>query len=130
MTTPPGTDPKATPPADPEAARIQTIDQKIAAVKTEIVDEVKKLLGGARAREGEHLTDPDQSRGARAQAAGQNLEQMIADAIKVNDDARAKQAADQERESRLKKLEEAGAEKTPVDRRRVHRLMGWGEPPQ
>jgi hypothetical protein len=133
MTTPPAADPKATPPAAGpagEAARIASIDEKIAAVKDEIIGEVRKLLGGARDREQAHLTDPDESKTARAARAGQSLEQQIADAIKVNDDARAKDAADKAREDRLAKLEEAGKEKTPVDRRRVHRFMGWGEPPQ
>src|SRR5215469_8831905 len=97
MTTPPPADPKATPPAagtDGEASRIASIDEKLAAVKDDILAEVRKLVGGAREREREHLTDPDQSKTARAAAAGQNLDQMIADAIKVNDDARAKEAAD------------------------------------
>lgn len=131
MTTPP--DPKtSTPtaaagPADGEASRIASIDEKITAVKDEILGEVRKLLTGAQSREREHLTDPDQSRGARAGQAGQDLGQMIADAIKVNDDAKAKDAADKELRE---KLEKATAEKPPVDRRRVHRVMGWGEPPQ
>lgn len=133
MSTPPAPDPKtptppaAAGPADGEAGRIATIDQKIAAVKDEILGEVRKLVGGARAREGEHLTDPGQSRGERAAAAGKSLDEMIADAIKVNDEQRAKDAADKELRD---KLEAATKEKPPVDRRRVHRFMGWGEPPQ
>lgn len=131
MTTPPAPDPKtAAPPADGEAARIATIDQKIAAVKDEILGEVRKLVGGAQAREREHLTDPGQSRGERAAAAGKNLDEMIADAIKVNDEQRAREAAQKDRDDRLAKLEQAGGEKTPVDRRRIHRFMGWGDPPQ
>lgn len=131
MTTPDPKTPPATPPAgDGEAGRIASIDEKISAVKDEILGEVRKLLGGARDRERGHLTDPDQSRGARAEQGAQNLEQMIADAIKVNDEARAKEGAEKQREERLAKLEQAGAEKPPVDRRRVHRIMGWGDPPQ
>lgn len=129
MTTPPA-DPKTTPPAGPgdgEAGRIQSIDQKLAALKDDILSAVRDMVGGAQDRERGHLTDPDQSRGARAQAAGQNLDQMIADAIKVNDDARAKEAADNDLRA---KLEEATKEKPPVDRRKVHRVMGWGEPAQ
>ncbi|HEV2243553.1 MAG TPA: hypothetical protein VGR98_21080 [Streptosporangiaceae bacterium] len=130
MTTPPA-DPKTTPPAgDGEADRIATIDQKIAAVKDEILAEVRKIVGGAREREQGHLTDPDQSKTARAAQAGKSLDDMIADAIKVNDDARAKEAADKTREERLGKLEQAAAEKPPVERKRAHRFMGWGEPPQ
>lgn len=135
MTTPPAPDPKTPPaaagPADGEADRIATIDQKIAAAvgqaKDDIIGEVRKLVGGARTREGEHLTDPGQSRGERAAAAGKSLDDMIAGAIKVNDEQRAKDAADADLRT---KLEAATAEKPPVDRRRVHRIMGWGDPPQ
>lgn len=129
MTTPPA-DPKATPPADGEAGRIASIDEKISAVKDEILGEVRKLLGGARERERGHLTDPEQSRGARAEQAGKSLDDMIADALKVQDEQRAREHAESEREGRLAALEAAGAEKTPVDRRKIHRLMGWGDPPQ
>lgn len=135
MTTPP--DPK-TPPAPPaaaghgdgEAGRIASIDQKLAAVKDEILGEVRKLVSGARDREQGHLTDPGQSRGQRAADAGQDLDKMIADALKVNDEAKAKEAADKAKDDRLGALEAAAAEKPPVDRRRVHKLMGWGDPPQ
>lgn len=131
MTTPPA-DPKTTPPpaAGGEAGRIATIDEKIAAAKDEILGEVRKLVTGARQREGEHLTEPDQSKAARAGQAGKNLDDMIADALKVQDEQRARESADTQREDRLKKLEEAGAEKTPVQRSRRHRFMGWGDPPQ
>lgn len=131
MTTPP--DPKATPP-DGEAGRIASIDQKIAAAvgqaKDDIIGEVRKLVGGARQREGEHLTDPAQSRGARAEQAGQNLDQMIADAIKVNDESRARDQAQKDRDERLGKLEAAATERAPVQRGRLHRFFGWGEPPE
>lgn len=132
MTTP---DPKATPPAtappaDGEAGRIATIDEKIAAVKDEILGEVRKLVGGAQARERGHLTDPDQSRVARAEQAGKSLDEMIADALKVQDEQRAREAAEKTRDDKIAALEAAGAEKTPVQRGRLHRVMGWGEPPQ
>lgn len=132
MTTPPQPDPKATPPAaaDGEAGRIATIDQKIAAVKDEILGEVRKLVGGAQQRERGHLTDPDQSRGARAEQAGKSLDEMIADALKVQDEQRARESAEKSRDDKIAALEAAGAEKTPVQRGRLHRLMGWGDPPQ
>lgn len=130
MTTPPA-DPKTAHPAgqpgDREAGRVASIDEKITAVKDEILGEVRKMLSGAQSREREHLTDPAQSRGARAEQAGQNLDQMIADAIKVDRESREKDAKDAELRT---KLEAATAEKPPVQRSRRHRFMGWGEPPE
>lgn len=126
MTTPP----QASTPADPEASRVASIDEKIETAMNKVLDEVRKIVGGARTREGEHLTDPGQSRTARAEQAGVNLDQMIADAVKVNDDARAKAEAEKAHKERHDQIDAAAAEKTPIQRGVLHRFMRWGEPPQ
>lgn len=40
-----------------------------------------------------------------------------------------KEAKDKTIDETLAKLSEATAEKPPIERRRVHRVMGWGDPP-
>lgn len=42
-------------------------------------------------------------------------------------DKEARDTKERERDETLKSLVEKTAEKAPVERRRVHKLMGWGE---
>jgi hypothetical protein len=128
MTTPP--DPKAAPaaagaPATPDPAGRPSWAGDL---KDEILGAVKELI--APLRQGGSAQQAAQQHEAEKLDRGSNLEQQIADAIKVNEEARAKDAAGKAQEDRLGKLEAAAAERPPVDRRRVHRFMGWGDPPQ
>jgi septal ring factor EnvC (AmiA/AmiB activator) len=123
----PPADPPA--PADPEAARVASIDQKIGAMKDDILTEVRKIVGSAK-EGGAAQSAAQEHEAGKLDRPSQSLDQMIADAIAVNDKARAKEAADKDAADRLAKVEAATAEKPPVDRRGVHRFMGWGDPAQ
>jgi hypothetical protein len=106
-------DPTPPPPADP------SIDQKLTAMKTEILDAVKGMLGS-------HGTPPAASSTPAGQP--QDLQTQIDAAVtKVTGERDAKDAQakhDQEHEQ----IRAAAAEKPPMERKSVHRLMGWGEP--
>jgi hypothetical protein len=99
-------------------------------LKSEILDAVKGLLGPARARERANLTDPDRSRAERAEGLVPDLDRMIADAIAVNDKAKAEADERATTASRLEALEAARPETTPIQRGPLHRAMRWGEPPE
>jgi hypothetical protein len=96
-------------------------------LKDEILGAVEKLVEPLRGRERQHLTDPGQTKAARGEDLAGNLDQQIAAAIKANDDARSAAEQRQRDDERLGKIE-AAVERPPVDRRRVHGFMGWGEP--
>lgn len=112
---------------DAEASRIASIDQKIAAAKDEILGEVRKLVSGAR-EGGSAQSAAEQHEAGKLGQPTRSLDQMIADAIKVNDDAKAREAAAKSTDDRLTAIEAATAEKPPVERGRLHKAMGWGEP--
>jgi hypothetical protein len=97
-------------------------------LKTEILSAVEGMLGSARNRERQHLTQTGQSRGERAEHTAEELDRMIADAIRVNDDAKREAGERESTQSRLGALEAAAAETPPVERGRLHGLMRWGEP--
>ncbi len=105
--------PAAAPPADP------SIDQKLTALKTEILTAVRDMLGS-------HAPGTPPAAGSTGHP--QDLQAQIDAAVaKVTDtrnaeDARAKHDAEHEA------LKAAAAEKPPVERKRVHGFMGWGEP--
>jgi len=66
-------------------------------------------------------------RSSTVQAAVAAEIQKIKDSEQADKDKAAREAKDQEFETKLSKLSEATAEKPPVERRRVHKFMGWGE---
>lgn len=96
-----------------------------AELKSEILDAVKGMLGPARARERDKLTNPNAQEGIVP-----DLDRMIADAIAVNDKAKAEAADRESTGKRLDALEAARPETTPVQRGPLHRAMRWGEPPE
>jgi len=67
----------------------------------------------------------------RDQARGRGVEDEVRTAVdKLEKDRKAREereARDKGYEDKLKELEERTKEKPPVERRRVHRFMGWGE---
>jgi hypothetical protein len=96
-------------------------------LKDEILTAVQGIVGPARSRERAHLTDAGQSRGARAEDQAADLDRMIADAIAVNDKAKAEEQRDKATGDRLDALEAARPETQPVERGPLHRLMRWGD---
>jgi hypothetical protein len=68
-------------------------------------------------------TDPPISGLSRMQATIQRQVEEAVGAIQAKDETARKEQAT---EDRFKKLE-AAVEAAPVERRRVHKLMGWGE---
>lgn len=94
-------------------------------LKDEILNAVKGMLGTARGRERQHLTEPGQSRAERGE---RDLDSMIAEAIRVNEQAKAAEQRDRQTGERLDALEQARPETQPVERGRLHRAMKWGEP--
>ena len=132
--TDPAAAPPAAPPADPPAAPPSSSSSKesrpawAGELKDEILGAVQTMI--APLRQGGSAQQAAQQHEEGKLDRPSNLEQQIAEAIRVNNEATARQAAETDRASRLEKLEQAAAEKPPVDRRRAHRLMGWGEPAQ
>jgi hypothetical protein len=102
------------PPADP------SIDQKLTAMKTEILDAVKGMLSG-------HGNPPAAPSSAPA-GQPQDLQAQIDAAVaKVTGDRDAKDAQ-AKHDAEHEQIRAAAAEKPPMERKSVHRLMGWGEP--
>jgi hypothetical protein len=110
------TDTDPAPPPDP------SLDQKLSALKTEILDAVKSMLGHG------HAGSAPSTTAASPAAQPQDLQTQIDAAVaKVQQDQAAKSAADQHA-AEHEALKAAAAEKPPMERKGVHRLMGWGEP--
>lgn len=124
--TAPATDPAAPETPDPEATRVASIAEQLAALKTEILGEVRQLVGAA--REGGSAQHAAQQHEAGRLGETADLDQRIEAAIaKVTAD-QERHAAEQATQDRIGALEAARDEITPVDRSRWHKAMGWGEP--
>jgi hypothetical protein len=95
-------------------------------LKDEILGAVEKLVGGARTRERGHLTEPGQGHAERAESTAASLNDQIAAAVDKIEKDKAAAADASAKDERLAALE-ARPERAPVDRRRVHHAMGWGE---
>jgi hypothetical protein len=103
------------PPADPPGP---SIDEKLTAMKTEILDAVKGMLTHSR---------PSAPAAGPAAPAGDLQSQIDAAVAKVTSD-RDKADADKAHAAEHEQMKAAAAEKPPMERKRVHGLMGWGEP--
>ncbi len=108
-------------PPDPAAG--PSVDAKLDAMKTEILDAVKSMISTVT---GHGAPSP-----APAAAAGgqpQDLQAQIDAAVAKVNAGRDAQAAAAEHAAEHDQLKAAAAEKPPVERKRVHKVMGWGEP--
>jgi hypothetical protein len=105
-------------PADPSPPAGPSIDDKLTAMKTEILGAVRDMLG--------HHGNPSPSPGPAA-PAGDLQSQIDAAVAKVTAD-RDKADADKAHQAEHEQMKAAAAEKPPMERKRVHGLMGWGEP--
>lgn len=113
--------PPAAPPAEPPAG--PSVDQKLDAMKTEIIDTVKSMISTVTGH-----AAPAAPAGTTAQAGPQDLQAQIDAAVaKVNSDRDAQAAADAHA-AEHDALKAAASETPPMERKRVHRFMGWGEP--
>lgn len=113
-----------------EEGRIQSIGEQLAAVKDDILSEVRSMIA------------PLQSGGKAQQAAGEvtehrlerssqtadSLESMVDKAVNKVVGAQAAQAEADAHRAAHERLEAAQAERPPMERTRRHRVMGWGEP--
>lgn len=104
-----------TPPADPPPS----IDEKLTAMKTEILAAVKGMLT--------HSGPSAPPAAGPAAPAGDLQSQIDAAVAKVTSD-RDKADADKAHAAEHEQMKAAAAEKPPMERKSVHRLMGWGEP--
>jgi len=111
-------DPK-TPPAQGDTAL------KIGDIRKLVTDTITEALKGVtttKEGEGEPASTP-MPRGDRTTSIQATVQAEL-------DKIKAKETADKEKadiQTQLTKLSEATAEKAPIERRRVHKLMGWGE---
>jgi hypothetical protein len=95
-------------------------------LKTEILGAVHKLVDPLRTG-GTAQTAAEQHEAGKLGQPTRSLDEMIAEAIAVNDKAKADEAAAKSTNDRLTAVEAAAAERPPVERGRMHRFMGWGE---
>lgn len=117
-----GTSPAETPPETGKGLTVSDLRNMV----TELVKEAVEAAG--KPAEGTPAATPATPDTAAGRSAG------IADEVKRQVEriqARDKRAQDDKAiQDKLTELSEKTAEKPPIERRRVHRLMGWGEPPQ
>jgi hypothetical protein len=116
------TEPKTDPPAAPDGG---SVDAKLAQVKDEILTAVREMI--APLREGGSAQQAAQRHEERKLDSPSSLQDQIDAAVNkvlAGKDAEQKQA---ERDATIDKLA-AAAEKPPMERKRSHRAMGWGEP--
>jgi hypothetical protein len=123
MTTPPD----AKPGTAPEAERIKTIDEKLAAVKDDVLAAVRDMIGGAKSAESHAQAGAQQREQAkldRPTEAGQDIGAMVDAAIGkvLGDKERAEQ--DRKHAEQHARLEQAASEKTPIERTWRHRIWG------
>jgi len=112
--------------ADPEAGRVQSIAAQLDALKTDILGAVREMV--APLREGGSAQQAAQHREEQHLERGSNLADQIDAAVAKVLAGRDAEQAKADRDAKVDKLIEASAEKPPVERKRVHRVMGWGEP--
>lgn len=60
-------------------------------------------------------------------APRRSVDEEVSTALKKLEADKAREAKEAERDAKLSELEERTKERPPVERRRVHRVMGWGE---
>lgn len=115
-----------------EEARIASIDEKITAVKDEVLSAVRDMIAplqtGGKAQAGAaDITEHRLERGSRAE---DSLESMVDRALTKALGAKESADKDAAHAAAHAKLEEAQAERPPMERTRRHKVMGWGEPAQ
>lgn len=95
-----------------------------------VAEAVKGVTTGGTKDDDSTTGRPEGTSGDRARSVGA----LVAEQVKKIQDAESakqKQAEkDKTIQDKLDELSKATAEKPPVERRRVHKVMGWGEPPQ
>lgn len=118
-----GDDSKSDKTGDDEPVRFKMSDFK--AMMTELIDE---RIGAVKGNLGSGKTDGGDD-SPKAEAAS------VADQVKAALDRLHKQEAREKRErgwddaiEELKKSLQPGEDKNPIERRRIHKVMGWGEP--
>jgi hypothetical protein len=80
---------------------------------------------------GDNTPDTDGPKGTETTGErARGVAALVAAEVKKIQEKDAADARDQTIQEKLDELSKATAEKPPVERRRVHRAMGWGEPPQ
>lgn len=112
----------------PEEQKTTTDDSKTAPLTmgelgTLIAEKIKEILPTVTGKSGE--TQPPKSTqdsGGKVDIASQVQAELAK--LKARED---KQKADNDVQTRLAALEKPKEEKTPIERSRVHKLMGWGE---
>jgi hypothetical protein len=115
------TDTTTAPPAEGAS-----VDQKLAAVKDEILTAVREMI--APLREGGSAQQSAQRREEQHLDRPTDLAAQIDAAVSK---VLAGKDAEQQQAARDAKVDQviAAAEKPPMERKRSHRVMGWGEPP-
>lgn len=111
----------STGPGSGEAGRVASIAEQIAAVKDDIMTEVRELFAGKPA-------DSGQPAGHGHDNPGDGLESAVNAAVDKVLRGRDQAAAEDAHRAQHAKLEEAAAERPPMERTRRHKFMGWGEP--
>lgn len=93
-----------------------------------VTELVKDAVGAAKAPEGAPASDKagTETQATRSTSIASEVQRQV-DKIRAKDEREAK---DKKIQDALTELSEKTKEKPPVERRRVHKLMGWGEPPQ
>lgn len=90
-----------------------------------ITETVQSIVGGDGEKKAETDSPKNETSGGSPTAGGIAAEvQRQVEKIRARE---ARQKRDEEVDGKLKELSEKVQEKTPVERSRVHRFMGWGE---
>jgi len=104
----------------PEALTLGVVRKLVADTVSAALKGVERTEGTAHAAAQQH-TESRLDRSSTIQATVQ----AELDKLKAKEDSEKKEA---DLQAKLAELTEATAEKAPIERRRVHKLMGWGEP--
>jgi hypothetical protein len=110
-------------PEEPAKTGITMAD--IRKLVTDTIAEATKGITHPAGKEGDDKDDTARP-GTRADRGASVASQVEAEIAKIKA-KEAQEARDKGIDDQLSKLSEATAEKTPVERGKMHRFMGWGE---
>lgn len=88
-----------------------------------ITETVQGLVGGNGEKKDDNTPPKDEPTHPQAGGIAAEVQRQV-EKIRARE---ARQKRDEEVDGKLKELSEKVQEKQPVERRRVHKIMGWGE---
>jgi hypothetical protein len=120
--------PTADPTPDPPEVDKQD-PLKLGELRSLIEDVVKKVTGSAEKTEDDAHERAQKGTLNRLDRESSIAEQVQAELAKMNE-AEKRKAKEDGLAATVKTLTEKVLERAPVERRRIHKFMGWGEPPE